>query len=42
MVADAEAGYKQAVLEPGNAYVDDRMTAVTGGLDHIDPSVVHV
>jgi hypothetical protein len=42
MIAAADTGSKDAVMEATTAYVGDMIPVVTGALDDIDPSTAHV
>jgi hypothetical protein len=41
LIAVAETGSKDAVLQAASLYSDDMNPTVTGALDDVDPSVVH-
>jgi len=42
MIAAADTGSKEAVMQATTTYVNDMVPVVTGALDDIDPSVVHI
>lgn len=41
MIAAADTGSKDAVLQATTTYLHDMIPTVTGAMDHVDPSVVH-
>ena len=42
MIAADDTGSKDAVMQATTVYVNDMIPVVTGALDDIDPSTVHI
>ena len=42
MISAADTGSKDAVMQATTTYVNDMIPVVTGALDDIDPSTVHI